>query len=115
MWEESRILLGGGLRILFISGGPSGSKPQKAAPQRRMRQRSQPCSSRETAPTVFETHLSGEIAAVRSLPEGLFPVLGGAAAGLRLQPLHQTVVVHYLLRAAAGAGSDHASVCRKVR
>ena len=58
-WEESRVLLGGGLRILSTSGGPTGTRPRKAAcPKERCAKRSQPHNSQETDPSVFEIPLS---------------------------------------------------------
>ena len=54
-WEESRTPLGGGLRMLSASGGPSGTEPRKATcPKRATRRKSRLYDSQETAPTVFE-------------------------------------------------------------
>ena len=79
-WEESRILLGGGLRMPSASGRPSGviiiiiitiiinmyiltigsvgSCLRKATSQGTARQKSQAYTSQETAPTVFEIPLT---------------------------------------------------------
>jgi hypothetical protein len=55
--EESRRLLGGGLRVLSTSGRLSDAKPRRAAPPRTMRQKNLPYNSQSVALPVFEIPL----------------------------------------------------------
>ena len=68
-WEESRILLGGGLRILSTSGGPSGAKPRKATcPKERCAERANRIALKRR-PQKYSTLLS--VVAYHPVPQHL--------------------------------------------